>query len=89
MWKNHFYIPHDSRSDERCCIGIELNQESNKISYCSEKSFVIFANCSESEKKLIEFRSGVLIKEDGTVCLHHEPLYLKNRVVTEILLWSI
>ena len=43
--------------DERCCIGIELNQECNKISYCSEESFVFFANCSESEKKLIEFRS--------------------------------
>ena len=64
--------------DGSCCIGIELNEECHKISYCSEKGFVVFADYSESEKKLIELRSGVLIKEDGTVCLHHEALYLKK-----------
>lgn len=70
-------------SGSGCSIGIALEEECHKKIYCRNVGTLAASDLSQDDKKLLEWRSGVLLRDDSTVCFHHEKMYISRYEYTQ------
>lgn len=61
-----------------CKIGLHLNDECHKLTYCRRSGFVSCSELSQGDKDLLQWRSGVHLTSQDQICMHHEKLYLSR-----------
>ena len=61
-----------------CTIGRTLNEECHKLTISRHVGFFGIDDLSQEHKKILEWRSGITLLEDSSLCYHHEKKYMSR-----------
>lgn len=65
-------------TDRSCFIGIQLDEECHKTTYCRTSGFKSLSDLESSDRHLLEWRTGIVSANTDRVCFHHEKVYLSR-----------
>ncbi|XP_033095661.1 uncharacterized protein LOC117100179 [Anneissia japonica] len=61
----------------KCSIGLNLNDSCHKKNFVRrDAGFFAVNQISDEDKKLLEWRSGLTLADDYSICFHHHKVYL-------------
>ena len=63
-------------SDHSCLIGIQLGEECHKTTFCRLSRLKSLSDLGIADKRLLEWRTGLVFANTDQVCFHHEKMYL-------------
>ena len=63
---------------ERCSIGLDLNDDCHKTAYSRTTGLILATELSQENKRMLEWRSGLTLSDESTICVHHEKVFLSR-----------
>ena len=61
-----------------CTIGRTLNEECHMLTISRKVGFFGLEVLSYEQKKVLEWRCGIILNEDSSLCYHHEKKYMSR-----------
>ena len=65
-----------SSASESCSIGLDLKDDCHKTAYSKTTGLILETELSQENKRMLEWRSGLTLSDESTICVHHEQLFL-------------